>query len=476
MNTAAPAPAPTRADLDAARLFALQRVAHQETPIPSLEARQQNLKRLERLLLDNQDAICAAISEDFGNRPHQETRLLELFLSVDGIRDCRKRLARWMRPQRRQGSIWFLGARNSVIPQPKGVVGVVAPWNYPLFLVIGPVTSALAAGNRCLVKMAANSRHLCALLQRLVAAHFDERTLAIIPDVSGATFSSLPFDHLIFTGSAETGRRVMRAASANLTPVTLELGGKSPVIVAEDFDLRTAASRILQMKTVNAGQTCVAPDYLLIHETQRDAFVSHCKALAPARYPALSSKDYTSIIDEAAYERLLDSLEEARTRGARIINLLPGAISDARIRKIAPLLVTDVSDDMRLMREEIFGPILPIRTYRTLQEALDFISDRDHPLALYLFSNRRAVQDQVIARTLSGGVAINDCGLHVAQHDLPFGGIGASGMGHYHGYEGFTEFSKLRPVFRQFSYPAFPLLHPPYGKTFDRLMKLMLGR
>ncbi|MBT8766700.1 coniferyl aldehyde dehydrogenase [Metapseudomonas boanensis] len=476
MNVAAQANPAVSSETEAMRLLALQKLAHRENPIPALESRRRNLKLLEQLLLENQEAICEAISRDFGNRAHQETKLLELFLAVDGIRDSHKRLAKWMKPQKRKGSIWFLGASNSVIPQPKGVVGVVAPWNYPLFLVMGPVTAALAAGNRCLVKMAANSRNLCALLSRLVAEHFDERTLAIVPDVSGSFFSSLPFDHLIFTGSADTGRRVMKAAADNLTPVTLELGGKSPVIVAPDFDLRTAASRILQMKTVNAGQTCVAPDYLFVHEAQLDDFVAHCRSVAPARYPSLAVNDYTAIIDPPSYARLLGYLDDARRKGAQVIPLLPGSLHDEGLRKIAPVLVVNVDDEMQLMQEEIFGPILPIRTYKSLDEVLDYINDRDHPLALYLFSNQRQVQDRIVSMTLSGGVAINDCGLHVAQHDLPFGGVGASGMGHYHGYEGFVEISKLRPVFKQFSHPAFPLLHPPYGKGFERLIRLMLGR
>lgn len=476
MNLAAPVHSADRSEAEATRIFAVQKAAHRAHPIPSLEARRKNLKRLERLLLNNQQAICDAISQDFGNRAPQETKLLELFLSVDGIRDCHKRLAKWMKPQSRKGSIWFLGARNTVIPQPKGVVGVVAPWNYPLFLVMGPVTSALAAGNRCMVKMAANSYHLCQLLHRLVTENFVEETLAIVPDVSGSVFSSLAFDHLIFTGSAETGRRVMKAASANLTPVTLELGGKSPVIVADDFDLKTAAARILQMKTVNAGQTCVAPDYAFVHESQLETFISHCRAVAPARYPSIEAKDYTSIIDRPSFDRLQAYLEDAKDKGARIIHLLPGRTHDKHTRKISPALVVNTSAGMRLMQEEIFGPILPIKTYRTLDEVVDYIQDRDHPLALYLFTHKPAVQEQVISLTQSGGVVINDCGLHVAQHDLPFGGVGASGMGHYHGYEGFVEFSKLRPIFKQFARPAFPLLYPPYGRLFDRLISLMLRR
>lgn len=476
MNTAVSANAAKCGETEALRILSLQQAAQRERPIPTLQERRHNLERLKRLLLDNQQAICAAINSDFGNRAHQETLLLELFLSVDGIRDCHKRLGRWMKPQRRKGSLWFFGASNRVIPQPKGVVGVIAPWNYPLFLVMGPVTSALAAGNRCIVKMAANSRNLCALLHRLAGEYFDECTVAIVPDVSGSVFSSLPFDHLIFTGSAATGRQVMKAAASNLTPVTLELGGKSPVIIADDFDLKTAARRILQMKTVNAGQTCVAPDYLLIHESRLEAFIEQCKIIVPARYPTLDSKDYTSIVDRPSFDRLQGYLQDARDKGGRVIELLRGKPSDQTSRKIAPVLVVDVCDSMHLMQEEIFGPILPVKTYRRIDEALAYINDHDHPLALYLFTHQTQLQQQVIAQTRSGGVALNDCGLHVAQHDLPFGGVGASGMGHYHGYEGFLEFSKLRPVFQQFAWPAFPLLYPPYSKTFERLIRLMLGR
>nr|WP_314527283.1 coniferyl aldehyde dehydrogenase [uncultured Pseudomonas sp.] len=476
MNQSAQVRSANSKEEEAARIFALQKAAFRNAPASSVQVRRKNLRRLERLLLDNQDAICEAINKDFGNRAPQETKLLELFLSVDGIRDCYKRLANWMKPQSRKGSVWFLGASNTVIPQPKGVVGVVAPWNYPLFLVMGPVTSALAAGNRCIVKMAANSHHLCQLLHRLVADTFDEDTLAIVPDVSGSVFSSIPFDHLIFTGSADTGRRVMKAASENLTPVTLELGGKSPVIVAEDFDLKTAAARILQMKTVNAGQTCVAPDYAFIHESQLESFVNHCRSIAPSRYTSITASDYTSIIDQASYDRLQAYLDDAKDKGAGIVHLLPGDSSDPHSRKISPALVVNTNENMHLMQQEIFGPILPIKTYRTLDEVLDYIQDRDHPLAIYLFTNKRKIQDRIISQTQSGGVAINDCGLHVAQHDLPFGGVGASGMGHYHGYEGFVEFSKLRPIFKQFSRPAFPLLYPPYGRIFDRLIGLMLGR
>lgn len=459
---------------DVSTLLSLQKKSHYNNPVPSYKERLNNLEKLECLLLENKELICQAISKDFGNRPRQETLLLELFLTIDGIRDCRKNLKKWMKPKKRKVSLWFCGARNKVIPQPKGVVGVIAPWNYPLFLVFGPVTGALAAGNRCMVKMAANSHHLCILLEQLVSEYFPKETLAIVPNVSGSIFSSLPFDHLVFTGSAKTGRHVMRAAAENLTPVTLELGGKSPVLISNDFDLRLAARRILQMKTVNAGQTCVAPDYVFVPEDRLDTFVAYCKEITSSRYLALDCKDYTSIVDEEAYARLVGYLEQAHTCGAEIISLFPGEDKNDSLNKIAPHLVINANENMLVMQEEIFGPILPVLTYRSLDDAIDFIKKREKPLALYLFSNSCETQNHVISSTQSGGVSLNDCGLHVAQHDLPFGGVGESGMGHYHGYEGFLELSKLRPIFVQSRFDAIKLLYPPYGKIFDRIMNVML--
>ncbi|MDJ0655755.1 MAG: coniferyl aldehyde dehydrogenase [Xanthomonadales bacterium] len=465
---------PAENQTEAQRILARQREAFLANPYPTVEERRDNLLKLERLLLDNQDAIAEAVSKDFGNRSSQETKLLELFLSVDGFRYCRKRLRKWMKPSRRHVSMWFAGARNRVIAQPKGVVGIVAPWNYPLFLVMGPLASALAAGNRCMVKMAANSTHLCTLLHRLVGELFDEDTVAILPGVRGSEFSRLPFDHVIFTGSANTGRQVMKAAAVNLTPVTLELGGKSPTIVADDFDIELAAKRILFPKFLNAGQTCVAPDYVFIPEARIPAFVEVARAVVAKRYPDIRNGQYTSIIDEASYKRLTATLQDAADKGAELVSLAPGQQPDPEARLIPPHLVLNAGDDATIMQEEIFGPFLPVRGYRDIDEVLDYINRHDRPLGLYLYSNDRILQERVIRKTLSGGVTINDCSFHVAQHDLPFGGIGASGMGHYHGHEGFVEFSKMRPVFTQFRYSPLWLLHPPYGKTFDLMYRLML--
>ena len=465
---------PTEPQNEAQRILQVQRQAYLDNPYPSFDERRDNLLKLEQILVDNQEAIAEAICNDFGNRSIHESKLLELFPSIDGIRYARKRLKKWMKPQRRDVSIWFAGARNRILPQPKGVVGVVVPWNYPLFLGIGPLTSALAAGNRCMVKMAANSSGLCNLLHELVAAEFKESTLAVLPGVRGSDFTTLPFDHVIFTGSADTGRTVMRAAAENLTPVTLELGGKSPTIVAEDFDLELAAGRILFTKFMNAGQTCVAPDYLYLPESKQDEFVEAARRVMAKRYPDISNGQFTAVIDESSFTRLVDTLADAQNSGATVVNLAPGHEPDTDKRLLPPHLVLEPSDNTTIMREEIFGPLLPIRTYKDIDQVLDFINRRDRPLGLYLFSNDKALQDKVIRGTISGGVSINDCSFHVAQHDMPFGGIGASGMGHYHGHEGFVEFSKMRPIFSQFRFSALPLLYPPYGKLFNTLYKLMI--
>ncbi|MCE5261902.1 MAG: coniferyl aldehyde dehydrogenase [Deltaproteobacteria bacterium] len=456
-------------------IFDRQRAACRDNPCLPLTARRDALMALETLLVENQEEIAEAICLDFGHRSLHETKLLEIFPTVSGLADARRHLKKWVRPQRRHVSLWFMGAGNRVLPQPKGVVGIISPWNYPLQLALCPLTSALAAGNRCMIKMATHSQGLCRLLRRLVSRVLPEELVAFLPGVPASEFTPLPFDHLIFTGSPRSGRGVMKTAAENLTPVTLELGGKSPTIVAADFDIDKAAERILYVKYMNAGQTCVAPDYLFLPENRIEAFVEKALKLIRIRYPRLDTDDYTSIVDAGSYARLINCLRDARTKGARVVNLLPDAEPDEVLRKIPPTLVLDITDDMALMQEEIFGPVLPVKTYRDLDQAIAYIKCRQRPLALYLFTNDRSIQERVIANTMSGGVCINDCAMHVAQHDLPFGGIGNSGMGHYHGYEGFLEFSKLRPVFKQAPMPATTFLFPPYGKTFERIYRLMVS-
>jgi coniferyl-aldehyde dehydrogenase len=459
---------------EAQRIFKLQREAYLRHPYPSLEERRASLDKLERILVQNIDAIADAINADFGHRAAEESKMLELFTCVDGIRHTRKKLRSWMRPQRRHVSVLFATGSNRLVPQPKGVVGVVSPWNYPLFLTVSPLTSILAAGNRAMIKMASNSQHLCRLLAERFQAEFPEDTVAILPGVRAEDFSTLPFDHLIFTGSADAGRTVMRSAADNLTPVTLELGGKSPTILCDDFDVEEAASRILYAKFVNAGQTCLAPDYLFVPEGKRDAFVEAARRILPQRYPDPNDRSYTSVIDEKSYRRLRATLEDARQKGATVVPLVPGGNFNDALRKSPPHLVLDPSDEMVIMRDEIFGPLLPVKTYRNLDEVIAYVNSKERPLGFYVFTNDAAREEKLLYSTISGGVTINNCMLHVAQHDLPFGGVGASGIGHYHGREGFVEFSKMRPVFKN---PRFSLLHlfyPPYTRRHGRLLDLLI--
>lgn len=455
-------------------VFDRQRSASRRDPYPAYGERIARLEKLEKILDDNQAAICQAVNKDYGNRSAQETRLLEISILLASIGDTKKQLKKWMKPEKRHVGLAFFGAKNTVIPQPKGVIGVVSPWNYPLQLALGPTIQALAAGNRVIIKMAANSQHLCVLLDQLVTQEFDDEVLAVIPGVSAGDFTRRPWDHLVFTGSPGTGKVVMETAAQYLTPVTLELGGKSPTIVADDFDLRTAAERIMYGKLINAGQTCTAPDYLFLPRAKVDAFVAHAKAIVAERYGSADSKDFTSIIDGKAFERVCHTLEDASAKGARTVNLAPGGAANKFTRKVPPHIVLDVQDDMAIMQDEIFGPLLPIKPYDSLDEVIGYINANERPLALYLFTNSQAVQDKVIYQTISGGVSVNDTLLHVAQHDMPFGGIGNSGMGHYHGKEGFLEFSKLRPVFKQARRSGILMLAPPYGPRFEKLIGLMI--
>lgn len=465
---------PAHAALAAA--LALQRAAYLAHPVPTLAERKRDLHTLQRFLREHKDALCAAISADYGNRSHHETLLAEIFPAIDGIDHVLKKLKKWVQPQRRSVD-WrtFPGARNRVMPQPLGVVGVIVPWNFPVNLSLVPLTYIFAAGNCAMVKMSENSRHLARLLIDTMPAYFPPEKLRFFDETGGVgmAFSQLPFDHLLFTGSGQTGRAVMAAAARNLCPVTLELGGKAPAIVCADFDVRTAAERILFVKCLNAGQICTSVDHAWLPEASIADFVDHARQIVPTRYPRLDTPDYTSIIDETAFERLLQALDEARARGAQVISLLPGPSHDRATRKIAPHIVLDAPADSLLLTREIFGPILPLRGYANLDTVIDSINAGPRPLAIYPFSNDARTVQLLIERVMSGGVSVNDALFHVGQHDLPFGGVGESGMGHYHGVEGFHTFSKLRPVFYQARYSALTLLRPPYGKLASRVLAFL---
>jgi coniferyl-aldehyde dehydrogenase len=453
--------------------LALQRKAYFDHPVPSLEERKADLRTLLRFVQEHTDAICQAISADYGHRSRHETLLAEIVPVVDDIKNTLGHLRSWMRPQRRSVNRMLFGlASNRVVPQPLGVVGVIVPWNFPVNLSLVPLTAIFAAGNRAMVKMSENSRHLARLLIEKMPSYFPPEKLQFFDETGGVgiEFSKLPFDHLLFTGSGTTGRAVMAAAAQNLCPVTLELGGKAPAVVCGDFPLRTAAERILYVKCLNAGQICTTVDHAFVPRSQVDEFARLAAEIVPKRYPRLDSPDYTSIIDERSFDRLVHALDDARTRGARLVQLLPGLAHDRATRKIAPHIVLDAPDDCLLMRREIFGPILPIVAYDSLDEVIARINSGARPLALYPFSHDRATVDRLLDHVMSGGVSVNDALFHVGQHDLPFGGIGESGMGHYHGREGFETFSKLRPVFYQARWSSAKVLLPPYGKLVDRML------
>jgi acyl-CoA reductase-like NAD-dependent aldehyde dehydrogenase len=455
--------------------FEMQRRAFAAEPNPSIAARHDRLDRLRRMLRDNETAVRDAISADFGIRAHQETLMFEQFTSIEGIAYARRWLRRWMRPERRSVAWWSLPGRARLLRQPLGVAGIIVPWNYPLYLAVSPLTAALAAGNRVMLKMSEHTPRFGELFESLIARAFaSDEVVAVNGDAGVARdFAALPFDHLLFTGSTHIGREVMKAASANLTPVTLELGGKSPAIVADGFDVAEAARRIMFGKLVNAGQTCVAPDYALVPEADIARFVDACRAATCEFYPTLATNpQYTSIINDRQYRRLAAAVEDARVNGATV-HALQDDPSDAERRRLAPVAVTGVRDDMQLMQEEIFGPVLPIVGYGSIDDAIAYVNARPRPLALYYFGGHGAALDRVLTRTVSGGVTVNNTAFHVLQEDLPFGGVGPSGMGHYHGKAGFDTFSKLKPVFYDGRFSGSRFLMPPYGRTFRALVRIL---
>jgi coniferyl-aldehyde dehydrogenase len=349
------------------------------------------------------------------------------------------------------------------------------PWNFPINLSFTGLIYTFAAGNRAMVKMSENSRHLASFLIEKIPAYFPKDKLAFFDETGGVgiEFSKLKFDHLLFTGSGQTGRAVMAAAAQNLCPVTLEMGGKSPAIICDDYPLRKAAERLLFVKLLNAGQICTTVDHVYLPKGKATEFVALAKQIVPQRYPQLESADFTSIIDERAFTRLTNALEQAQAGGATLVQLIPGKAWDATSRKIAPHIVLNAPSDSLLMQREIFGPILPVIEYTSLEEPIQAINMGPRPLALYPFSNDKNVIQTLLERVMSGGVSVNDALFHVGQHDLPFGGVGESGMGHYHGYEGFVTFSKMRPVFYQASFSAVKFLWPPYGEFATKYLNFL---
>lgn len=472
----------TEGDVAAAMRATLdrQRADYLAEGFPSAELRIERLDRLARLIKENQDAIADAVIADYGSRSRVETVISEILSSLSYIRYARKRLRGWMRPEKRSAALAFGPGKARIITQPLGCVGVISPWNYPFYLAAVPAATALAAGNRVFMKPSELTPRTAALTAELVSRYFRPEEFAVVtggPEV-GSAFSHLPFDHMLFTGSTPVGHHIMRAAAANLVPVTLELGGKSPTIISDDYPLEEAAERIAAGKWFNAGQTCIAPDYLLVPEGKIEAMVQALQTALTRRYPTIATnEDYTAILNDHHYARLTGYIEEARAGGARVVEVKPSDETvDPTSRKIAPTLLVGVRDDMRVMQDEIFGPVLPILPYQTLDEAIAFVNARPRPLALYYFDHNRSRVNDVLARTTSGGACVNETIMHVVQDDLPFGGVGASGMGAYHGPEGFFGMSHRKAVFERGGLNPAKLMGPPYHPRLLKMVNWLIGR
>ncbi len=459
-----------------------QRRAFEAEGLPSLAVRRDRLSRALDLLLTHQKELCQAAAEDFGRRPEVLTRFMDVLPAVLALRQARRRVGRWMRPQRSRIALpaGAPGARAEIRAEPLGVVGIISPWNFPITLSLGPLAGVLAAGNRCMLKPSELTPAVSAVLARRVAENFQPAELAVVTggaEVASA-FAGLPFDHLLFTGSTAVGRRVMSAAAAHLVPVTLELGGKCPAIIGRSARLEQAVDRIMLGKLVNAGQMCIAPDYVCLPRASVERFIEAARAWVQAAYPAgAASADLTNVINPSHAQRLEALMADARAHGARIVPLMEGR-GDSSDHTPVPALVLDANDSMRIMQEEIFGPLLPLRPYERIEEALAEIRARPHPLALYYFGHDPGETRHVLEHSQSGGVTVNDVATHFLADELPFGGIGASGMGAYHGEHGFRRFSHARAVFYQtrLDVVGWVGLRPPYGRRIRRALDWLLRR
>jgi len=462
------------------RLLLIQRSAFEAERYPSVATRRDRLERLRRIVTQDESRFVAAIERDFGHRSAHETRLAELYIVGAEARHAIRRLSRWMKPRRVATPWHLLPASARIMHQPVGVVGIISPWNYPVQLALAPAVAAIAAGNRVMLKPSELTPATSSLLAELVSASFREDEFAVVEGDAdiGQAFSALAFDHLFFTGSTAVGRKVAQAAAANLTPVTLELGGKSPAVFDATADFASSVPRLMVGKLLNAGQTCIAPDYALVPAARLDEFIAAATATVHDLYPQVSTNpDYTSIVNARHFARLTGLLDDARSKGARIMPLgEAGARTDATPRRLVPTLVAGVTDEMAIMREEIFGPLLPIETYSTPDDAIAKINARPHPLALYWFGADRGHRERMLRQTLAGGVTVNDTLWHFAHEGLPFGGVGASGSGQYHGEHGFVTFSKAKPVYAQSRFAPTRLLYPPYGRVFERVLALLKRR
>jgi coniferyl-aldehyde dehydrogenase len=471
--------------MDMQGILERQKAAHLRDGAPSAEERINRIDRCIQLLIENRKPIEDALNADFGSRSREATAFTDVSGSIGPLKHAKANLRKWMRPEKRKTTpaiLGLFGAKAEVRFQPKGIVGVISPWNFPVNLTFAPLAGILAAGNRAMIKPSEYTPATSELMQIMFGSAFSEEEIAVVtggPEV-GEAFAHLPFDHLIFTGATGIARHVMRAAAENLVPLTLELGGKSPVILGKDADLDVAAARIMNGKTLNAGQICLAPDYVLAPADKVEGFVDSARKSVAKMFPTLKDNpDYTAIVAQRHYERIMGYVEEARAKGARVVELKPDGedLSQQEHRKIAPTLILDATDDMKVMQEEIFGPVLPVKTYRSVDEAIAYVNKGERPLGLYYFGADPAEREKVLSATTSGGVTVNDVIFHVAQEELPFGGVGPSGMGSYHGQDGFREFSHRKAIYTQIKKDIGPLqaMRPPYGagirKYLDGQMK-----
>lgn len=460
-----------------------QRTAFTTARPEALSVRYDRLERCATMLKEHGEAFAKAMSADFGHRSHEQSMLTDIMPSVSIVRYSQKRMKRWSRPEKRHVNfpLNLLGARAEVRYEPKGVIGIVAPWNFPVGLTMAPLAQAFAAGNRAMLKPSEFTERTSELMQELFPRYFAEEEVAVItggPE-TGQAFCGLPFDHLLFTGATPIGRHVLHAAADHLVPVTLELGGKSPTIFGRSADLQRSAERVALGKMMNAGQICLAPDYMMVPEELEDRAIAAVAAGVSSMYPTLlANDDYTSVINRRHRDRLAGLVEDAREKGAEAIVVNPGGedFAGTNGNKMPLTILRNVNDDMRVMQEEIFGPVLPVKTYRAIDEVIDYVNAHDRPLGLYYFGQDKAEAEKVLTRTISGGVTVNDVIFHVSADDLPFGGIGPSGMGSYHGVEGFRTFSHARAVYRQPKVDLAKLagLRPPYGAATQRTLKMQL--
>lgn len=455
-------------------LLVAMQAANGREGTPDRGTRLDRLTRIATMVRAHGEAIVEAVDEDFQGRAREETLLAEIFTTLACVRHAKKNLGAWMRPRRRGLDLAFKLARAKLMAQPLGVVGVISPWNYPLYMALSPLVGAIAAGNRVMVKPSEITSRTSALLAQMIGEVFAEDEITVVQggrDV-GEAFSRLPLDHLLYTGSGAVGRKIMAAAAENLTPVTLELGGKSPAIIGPDADLKAAAISIVRGKLLNAGQTCVAPDYALVPDHLVEPFTAQLLAAAETFYPTVDGNpDYSAIVNQAQFDRLENMVGQAERQGACAVRAGTGGG-----RRMPLTLLLNTNETMAVRREEIFGPLLPIVPYDDITAAIGLVYKGESPLALYVYGRDRGMIQRVLDETISGGAVVNDCLLHAGVEDLPFGGVGASGMGNYHGREGFETFSKLNPVLYQSRWNAMWLLHPPYGKRANAMINLLLKR